>query len=143
MRVSFAKGYFADRMKVCRHYCGQQKPPGGFPDNRSSGDGLSSWCRLCHNEASARSRAKRAEREAPIIEAERKAAHAELMARWKADMARNKQTMAENRRQARDQEPAEGRPDGLTLASSTSRATLSIFRDHRDWIWAFRADARR
>jgi hypothetical protein len=66
-------------MKVCRH-CGQEKPAGEFPTNRRCHDGLSPWCRLCHAEATCRSRAKRAEREAPIIEARRKEAHAKWMA---------------------------------------------------------------
>jgi hypothetical protein len=46
----------------------------------------------------ARPRAKRAEREAPIIEAQRKEAHAKWMAEWRASMAQRKKTIAENRR---------------------------------------------
>jgi hypothetical protein len=71
----------AGRMKTCRH-CGEQKATGEFPANRRCRDGLSSWCRACHDEASARSRIKKAEREAPIIEAQRKEAHAKWMAEW-------------------------------------------------------------
>jgi hypothetical protein len=84
-------------MKACRH-CGQQKPTSEFPGNRRCRDGLSSWCRDCHDEATLRSRAKRAEREAPIIEAQRKEAHAEWMAEWRASLARRKKQIARNRR---------------------------------------------
>jgi hypothetical protein len=59
---------------------------------------LSSWCRDCHDEATLRSRAKRAEREAPIIEAQQKKAHAKWMAEWRASMARRKRQIAANRR---------------------------------------------
>jgi formate-dependent nitrite reductase cytochrome c552 subunit len=84
-------------MKVCRH-CGQQKPPGEFRRNQRCRDGLSSWCRDCHDEATLRSRAKRAERETPIIEAQRKEDHAKRMAEFRASMAQRKKTIAENRR---------------------------------------------
>jgi hypothetical protein len=84
-------------MKVCRH-CGEQKATDEFPANRRCSDGLSPWCRLCHNEASDRSRTKRAEREAPIIEAQRKEAHAKWMAEWRASMAQRKRQIAANRR---------------------------------------------
>jgi hypothetical protein len=84
-------------MKVCRH-CGQQKATGEFPANRRCSDGLSPWCRLCHNEASNRSREKRAEREAPIIEAQRKEAHAKWMAESRASREQYKKMIAENRR---------------------------------------------
>jgi hypothetical protein len=43
--------------KTCRK-CGESKDAGEFPANRRMGDGLSSWCRACHNEASARWREK-------------------------------------------------------------------------------------
>jgi formate-dependent nitrite reductase cytochrome c552 subunit len=84
-------------MKVCRH-CGQQKPTNDFRPNPRCGDGLSSWCANCHDEASARSKEKRAEREAPIIEAQRKEAHAKWMAEWRASMAQRKKQIARNRR---------------------------------------------
>ena len=84
-------------MKVCRH-CALEKPAGEFPANRRCRGGLSPWCRLCHAEATCRSRARRAERETPIIEARRKEAHAKWMAEWRASMAQRKRTIAENRR---------------------------------------------
>ena len=34
----------------CRR-CGQEKPGTEFRRNRRVSDGLSSWCSLCHNEA--------------------------------------------------------------------------------------------
>ncbi len=84
-------------MKTCRH-CGEQKATDEFPANRRCRDGLSSWCRACHDEASERSRIKKVEREAPIIEAQRKEAHAKWMAEWRASMAQRKKQIAENRR---------------------------------------------
>jgi hypothetical protein len=84
-------------MKVCRH-CGEQKATGEFPANRRCSDGLSPWCRLCHNEASSCSREKRAEREAPIIGAQRKEAHAKWMAEWRASTRQRQKQIARNRR---------------------------------------------
>jgi|SoiMethySBSTD1v2_1073268.scaffolds.fasta_scaffold826157_2 hypothetical protein len=94
-------------MKVCRH-CGEQKPTGEFPANRRCHDGLSPWCRLCHNEASDRSRAKRAEREAPIIEAKRKEEHAKWMAEWRANLRRRQKQIARNRKALASSEAADG-----------------------------------
>jgi hypothetical protein len=91
-------------MKDCRH-CGQEKPASEFPANRRCRDGLSPWCRVCHSEATSRSAAKRAEREAPIIEAQRKEAHAKWMAEWRASMAQRKKTIAENRRKLEAKSP--------------------------------------
>src|SRR5439155_5369463 len=52
---------------------------------RGARDRLGLPRRVCsHDEATRRSRAERAEREAPIIEAQRKEAHAKRMAEWKA-----------------------------------------------------------
>jgi hypothetical protein len=58
--------------------------------------------------AGARSRIKKLEREAPIIEAQRKQAHAEFMAKWRASMAERKKQIAENRRrlEASSRKPA-------------------------------------
>ena len=36
--------------KSCRH-CRQTKPANEFPKNNKVRDGLSSWCRKCHNKA--------------------------------------------------------------------------------------------
>jgi hypothetical protein len=35
--------------KICRH-CGERLLLAEFPERRSASDGLSSWCRRCHNE---------------------------------------------------------------------------------------------
>jgi hypothetical protein len=48
------------REKTCRH-CGETKAASDFPHNRNVSDGLSSWCRACHNEASAKWRAEHSE----------------------------------------------------------------------------------
>lgn len=49
--------------KTCTH-CRRALPPVGFPPNRHTSDGLSSWCRECHVQATRRWRAaRRAERE--------------------------------------------------------------------------------
>jgi len=69
---------------------------------------LSPWCRLCHNEASDRSRAKRAEREAPIIEAKRKEEHAKWMAEWRANLRRRQKQIARNRKALASSEAADG-----------------------------------
>ena len=42
---------------VCAH-CRQQKPADAFPANRHTISRLSSWCRLCHNEATRRWRSR-------------------------------------------------------------------------------------
>jgi len=44
-------------MKICRR-CGEQKEAGEFPTNPRCHDGLGSWCRLCHKDASAKWRAE-------------------------------------------------------------------------------------
>jgi hypothetical protein len=44
--------------KTCRK-CGESKAPAEFPVNRRMGDGLSSWCRSCHVEATWRWRARK------------------------------------------------------------------------------------
>ena len=36
--------------KTCTK-CGEAKKPADFPGNKRTRDGLSSWCRRCHNEA--------------------------------------------------------------------------------------------
>ena len=36
--------------KTCTK-CGEAKQPAEFPPNKRSRDGLSSWCRSCHNAA--------------------------------------------------------------------------------------------
>jgi hypothetical protein len=36
--------------KACTR-CGDAKEPAEFPRNKRTRDGLSSWCRSCHNEA--------------------------------------------------------------------------------------------
>ncbi len=54
-------------MKTCRH-CGDDLPRDDFPPNRKTRDGLSSWCRGCHNE---RNRQYRAELKAEREKAER------------------------------------------------------------------------
>ena len=41
----------ADVSKVCRK-CGESKASSAFPANSRVRDGLSSWCRECHREAS-------------------------------------------------------------------------------------------
>ena len=91
----------------CTH-CQQTKPETDFSANPKKQNGLSSWCRTCHHEASDRSRAKRAEREAPIIEAQRKEAHAKWMAEWRASMAQRKKQIARNRKalEAKSRKPA-------------------------------------
>ena len=38
------------REKSCTK-CGEAKKPAKFPRNKRTRDGLSSWCRSCHNEA--------------------------------------------------------------------------------------------
>lgn len=43
--------------KRCRH-CETQKPVTDFPANRRTKDGLSSWCRSCHYEATRRWKAE-------------------------------------------------------------------------------------
>ena len=104
-RVLFSKNWgpnpkterTAGRVKVCRH-CGQEKPTNDFRPNPRCRDGLSSWCASCHDEASARSKEKRAEREAPIVEAQRKEVHAKWMAEWRASVAQRRKQIAENRR---------------------------------------------
>jgi hypothetical protein len=48
-------------VKICKH-CGQRKEPGEFRRNRRNRDGLSSWCSLCHNEATRRRRGENRER---------------------------------------------------------------------------------
>jgi hypothetical protein len=47
-------------VKVCKH-CGQRKKAAKFPRNRRSGDGLSSWYKDCHLEATRRWRAEHRE----------------------------------------------------------------------------------
>jgi hypothetical protein len=44
--------------KLCRH-CGETKPVADFPSNRHVSDGLSSWCRGCHYEATRQWKARR------------------------------------------------------------------------------------
>jgi hypothetical protein len=44
--------------KVCRH-CHHAKPVAAFPRNRRCRDGLSSWCRKCHNAAVRRTKARK------------------------------------------------------------------------------------
>ncbi len=44
--------------KRCRH-CQEWKAREDFKPNAAVSDGLSSWCRSCHNEATRRSKAKR------------------------------------------------------------------------------------
>jgi hypothetical protein len=39
------------KAKPCTH-CGETKEPSAFPGNKKTRDGLSSWCRGCHNKAS-------------------------------------------------------------------------------------------
>jgi hypothetical protein len=48
-------------MKTCRH-CGKSKAASEFPSNPRVSDGLSSWCRACHSEATERWRAANPER---------------------------------------------------------------------------------
>jgi post-segregation antitoxin (ccd killing protein) len=48
-------------LKVCRH-CGQRRKEAKFPRSRRSKDGLSSWCRACHVEATRRWREENRER---------------------------------------------------------------------------------
>jgi hypothetical protein len=38
------------KKKTCTK-CGEAKEPAEFPCNKRTSDGLSSWCRSCHNEA--------------------------------------------------------------------------------------------
>jgi hypothetical protein len=46
-------------VKTCSR-CGEIKPTSSeFPANKHMKDGLSSWCRFCHNEATRRSKARR------------------------------------------------------------------------------------
>jgi len=47
--------------KRCAH-CGENHPAAAFLRNERSADGLSSWCRTCHNEATRRWRAEHPER---------------------------------------------------------------------------------
>jgi hypothetical protein len=44
------------KRKACTH-CGGTKAPANFPPNKRTRDGLSSWCRSCHNEATQQWRA--------------------------------------------------------------------------------------
>jgi hypothetical protein len=48
-------------MKTCRK-CGEEKPFNEFPRNTRVRDGLSSWCRACHREASRVARLKNQKR---------------------------------------------------------------------------------
>jgi hypothetical protein len=81
----------------CTH-CGQSKPETDFPANPRKQNGLSSWCRDCHNESSRRSHERAWERDAPIREAERRKAHAEFMERL-AELRRNRlKQVARNRK---------------------------------------------
>ncbi len=45
--------------KRCRH-CQETKLRAEFPPNRKVSDGLSSWCRSCHREGTARWKARKA-----------------------------------------------------------------------------------
>ncbi len=47
--------------KRCAH-CGENYPAAAFLSNKRSADGLSSWCRTCHNEATRRWRVENPER---------------------------------------------------------------------------------
>jgi hypothetical protein len=57
-RQAFARN--SVEKKTCRH-CGETKAASDFPRNQRVSDGLSSWCRLCHNAASAEWRAEHSE----------------------------------------------------------------------------------
>jgi len=46
------------RLRTCSK-CGKPKDPGDFKANRRMRDGLSSWCRRCHNDATARWRERK------------------------------------------------------------------------------------
>jgi hypothetical protein len=81
-------------MTACCTHCGETKPEAEFPANPRKKNGLSSWCRDCHNEARDRSYERKLER----LIAERQKERAEWMAEWRENMRRNRETMAENRR---------------------------------------------
>lgn len=56
-------------MKTCRR-CNDEWPLDEFPANARTRDGLSSWCRECHNNRTRQYRAdKRSERETAVREA--------------------------------------------------------------------------
>jgi hypothetical protein len=80
-------------MVRCVHCCAD-KPASAFPANPRKRNGLSSWCRRCHNEARDRSYERKIER----LTAERLTEHAKWMAEWRASMAQRKKTIAEDRR---------------------------------------------
>jgi hypothetical protein len=81
----------------CIH-CRQSKPETEFPANPKKQNGLSSWCRTCHSEASQHSRERAEERDAPIREAERRRKHAEWMTEWRANLRRRQKQIARNRK---------------------------------------------
>jgi hypothetical protein len=52
-KVGEDPGNFGSQMKTCRK-CGEEKQAAEFPANRRLRDGLDSWCRECHREATRR-----------------------------------------------------------------------------------------
>ena len=89
--------------------CGQIKVETDFPANPRKQNGLSSWCRDCHNESSRRSHERAWERDAPIREAERRKAHAEFMTRLTVLRRHRLRQIARNRRAATRKQAASKR----------------------------------
>ena len=91
--------------KTCRH-CDQTKPIEDFPAHARTLDGLSSWCRRCHNAACRRSREKRREREAVTLSEARIAVSAEMRNARRAWQERQERL----REAGRSPRPAAGEP---------------------------------
>jgi Stc1 domain len=60
----FAKNTAKHVQQVRCAHCGKSKPMEAFPANRRKRNGLSSWCRDCHDEARERSLDAKTERRA-------------------------------------------------------------------------------
>jgi hypothetical protein len=77
------KASSGENCKACRK-CAQEKPTSAFPRNPRCLDGLSSWCKSCHNEATRDWRVRKAE---AAYAAHRKAhdEHSAQLRKWNDD----------------------------------------------------------